>query len=373
MLIGLKGSAKQSTEYKPEFFRLKNVNDQDRLRKLLLDRPAIQIYDTIESQLSELAKINNPHKALNAEELKVFIQTYLNGQSIENIGVWVYYSWSEKLVHLLDEEDYIKIRTNRNLYKITPAELAILRQKRIGIIGLSVGQSIAITIATERICTELRLADFDTIELGNMNRLSNVNVYNLGASKAITTAQKIAELDPYIKVTCWPEGINENNIDAFMGDNAGKLDVLVEECDSLEIKILARIKAKQKRIPVIMDTNDKGMLDIERFDLEPNRPILHGKVDGLEALPAQQLLTTLRTLSIEDKVRYLTQIIGVENVSAEMMASLPEMRKTITGWPQIASAVTLGGAMITDTCRRILLNKFNASGRYFIHFNDLII
>ena len=44
------------------------------------------------------------------------------------------------------------MRTNRNKYKITPEEEALLSKKKIGIIGLSVGKAIATTIAMERVC-----------------------------------------------------------------------------------------------------------------------------------------------------------------------------------------------------------------------------
>jgi len=372
MVLGLKGSAGHYKEYKPVFYRLRKENEQELLKELLSKDPSIQIYDTIKSQLAELLKINNPQNKLSADEINSSIAALEKDGSLEHIGVWVYYPWSRKLVHILDEEDFIKVRTNRNLYKITHGELAVLREKKIGIIGLSVGQSIALTIATERICSEMHLADFDNIELANMNRLSFSNLYNLGAAKVIITAQKIAELDPYLKVTCFAEGITESNIDAFMGDGPDKLDILVEECDGLEVKILSRIKAKEKGIPVVMDTNDKGMLDIERFDLEPDRPILHGRLAELEALGTPELLKKLHILTPEERTRYVTQIIGMENVSEEMMHSLMEIKKTITGWPQLSSAVTLGAAMVTDTCRRIALGKLTTSGRHFVHFTDLL-
>src|SRR5690606_16723589 len=138
------------------------------------------------------------------------------------------YPWSGNLVHLLDEEEFIKVRTNRNIYKITQEETAILKDKKIGIIGLSVGQSVALTLAMERTCGELRLADYDEIELSNMNRI-RVGVQDLGMSKVIIAARQIAELDPYIKVSCFTEGLNTHNIHSFFTDN-GPLDVLVEEC-----------------------------------------------------------------------------------------------------------------------------------------------
>ncbi len=63
--------------------------------------------------------------------------------------------------------------------------------------------------------------------------------------------------------------------DFFTGN--GKLDLLVEESDGFDIKILSRYKARDLKIPVIMEASDRCMVDVERFDLEPNRSILHGQ------------------------------------------------------------------------------------------------
>jgi len=367
MLLGYHASEQYNSHYKPVYYRLAESGRQEKLRELLSQTPSIQIYDTIESQLSELVKINNPQKQLSAEEYKVQIEAHLAGKDPDEYGVWVYYPWSQKLVHLLDEEEFIKVRTSRNLYKIKPEELEVLRRKKLGIIGLSVGQSIAMTIATERICGELVLADFDTVELCNMNRLSNCNVYNLGASKAVITAQKIAELDPYLKVTCFTDGITEDNIDAFLGEGPGRINILIEECDSIDVKIISRIKAREKGIPVVMDTNDRGMLDVERFDLEPERPLFHGNLneEGID-------FTKLKNLTSQEKLPMLDAMVNLSALSDRMKYSLSEMGKSINTWPQLASSVVLGGAMVTDTCRRILLSETNSSGRYYVDFKELI-
>ena len=42
------------------------------------------------------------------------------------------------------------------------------------------------------------------------------------------------------------------------------------------MKLLVREMARERRIPVLMETSDRGVLDVERFDLEPDRPIFHG-------------------------------------------------------------------------------------------------
>lgn len=356
--------------FQPIIFRRKYPKDSEEMDELLAANNAIQLIDTIDMQLAELVKIENPSETFDERKLRTYIDTYVQPLSFFDFGAWVYYPWLKKMVHLLDETEFIKVRTSRNVYKIEPNEIDILNKKKVGIIGLSVGQSIALTMAMERNCGELRLADFDTIELSNMNRI-RVGVQDLGQSKAVIAARQIAELDPYIKVRCFIEGLTTHNMDQFLLDG-GKLDMLVEECDGIDMKIISRLKARAYGIPVIMDTNDKGMLDIERFDLERERPILHGRLKRIEGFTIQEMETQLKELNLEQKIEYLIDIIGFENVSEAMKRSLHYMRKTIIGWPQLASAVTLGGAMVTDVTRRVFLDKFNQSGRYFVDFESLI-
>lgn len=361
----------ENLTYKPVFYRLYDPRDEEAFQELLNAMPNIRRYDTIYSQLNELIRLSNPANKLSAGDIDRLIMDHVKSTGIFKYGTWVFYPWSGNLVHLLDEEEFIKVRTNRNIYKITQEETAILKEKKIGIIGLSVGQSVALTLAMERTCGELRLADYDEIELSNMNRI-RVGVQDLGMSKVIIAARQIAELDPYIKVSCFTEGLNTHNIHSFFTDN-GPLDVLVEECDGLDIKVLSRVIAKELGIPVVMDTNDRGMLDVERFDLEAERPIFHGRTPDLEGLSATEIAQKLHGLSIDQKIVFLAQIIGMENVSKAMKLSLANMNKSIIGWPQLASAVTLGGAMVTDTCRKILLDQFSDSGRFFIDFDELIV
>lgn len=58
---------------------------------------------------------------------------------------------------------------DRNKNLITYAELDRLGQLRIGVVGLGVGHAIAYTLAAQGLCGEMRLADFDDLELSNLN------------------------------------------------------------------------------------------------------------------------------------------------------------------------------------------------------------
>jgi hypothetical protein len=351
--------------HKPDFFRLANKDDKKKFDELV-NNEFIFLHDEIYDQLKELVKSRNPSVVITANDYKPRIEEHLKGTNIDEYGVWVFYPWSRRLVHMLDEEEFIELRTSANKNKITIAERNILATKKVGVIGLSVGQSVSVTLALERGCGELRLADFDTLELNNLNRI-RTGVHNLGLLKAYAVAREIAEIDPYFKVVCFTEGITDDNIDSFFLDG-GKLDAVIDECDGINIKILCRIKAKELNVPVLMEASDRGTLDVERFDLEPDRPIMHG---WLEHLTLD--LNVLRHLKTnEEKIPYILPISGLETLSARMQASMIEMRNTLTTWPQLATAVTLGGALTADTCRRIFLGQFTNSGRYFIDLEGLI-
>ena len=346
----------------PDFFRLSDSSSKLSLHMLLSRNPHISIIDEIDAQVRELIKSRHP-EGLKIENLESKVKSVFGTNSTDEYGVWVYYPWLNKLVHILDEDEFIELRTNRNCNKITVEEQQILSLKKIGIMGLSVGQSIALTLAMERGCGELRLADFDQLELSNLNRI-RTPLYNLGEYKVVATAREIAEIDPFIKVKIYTEGITEENIEEFMLSD-GKLDLFVDECDGLDMKIYAREFAKKNCIPVIMDTSDRGMIDVERYDLTPDMPILHGRLDGVDS-------ETLKGLSNEEKIPIVLRILDFEKLSERAKSSLLEVKKTITTWPQLATSVILGGAVGADVSRRILLDQFRDSGRYYVDIESII-
>ncbi len=358
----LSSNAVDPLEHRAVIFSL--PADQEALQELLKANPQIRVHDRIHAQLRELQKALNPTVKFNENSIEVAIDKFLGGRKVIEFGSWVYYPWRHELVHLLGAHDFAIVRTDRNRNKITREEQAVLATKKVGVIGLSVGQSVSLAMALERSFGEIRLADFDTLDLSNLNRIRS-GTRNLGMNKAVITAREIAELDPYLKVTCFTDGLTRENMDAFFTEG-GTLDMLVEECDSVDIKILARQKAKELRIPVVMDMSDRGCLDVERFDLEPARPLMHGWIDHLDLDAAQ------RPMTAEEKVPYMLPITGVETLSPRMKASVIELGRTIGTWPQLATSVVLGGALAGDAVRRILLGQFSASGRWHVDLEEQI-
>ena len=338
--------------YLPEIFNNNSHNELERLNKLL-NNEYISIVDTYEEQILELLKINNPSTFLIDSTNNIKIDEL---KQEVGLGIWVFYPWKNTIVKTLPEKYFRKIRLNRNQYKITQEEQDLLLTKKIGVCGLSVGHSAALTLALEGIGGELRIADFDELGLSNLNRI-RTGITNLGLPKTIITAREIAEIDPFFKITIFDQGITEENIDSFLNEN-GKLDVLVDECDSLDIKILLREKARENLIPVVMETSERNMLDIELYHLQPNYPILHGLVEGIS-------FKMLKGLNSSEKIPFILKIIEAEKCSERTIKSLFAVGKSLASWPQLASSVTIGGGLVADATRRIILNLVKKSKRYY--------
>lgn len=326
----------------------------------------VRVVDAMERQLLEWARTELPREAFGSDACRALVEEEIRsaGATPRSYGTWCYYPWRRALLRLLPAARFLAVRTNRNRDKVTREEQLGLAGKRIGVVGLSVGHAAALVLAQERLCGELRVADFDSLDLSNLNRL-RTSVLNVGETKARLTAREIAEIDPYVTVRVFPEGVTEDNVERFLLEG-GPLDLIVEECDTLGIKIRVRELARQHGIPVVMDTNDRGLVDVERFDHEPGRPVLHGLLDPhtsrsvTELGPAERLALFYRFFG------------GEERVSAPFRESVRKIGRELVSYPQLSSDVHLGAALVAHVAREVFLGRLNRSGRYAIDLHRLI-
>lgn len=186
----------------------------------------------------------------------------------------------------------------------------------------------------------------------------------IGVPKTVIAARTMLEMNPFLDIRVYPMGVTEENIHDFFG-SGGKLDVLVEECDSLWMKIQLREEARRRAIPVVMDTSDRGLLDVERFDLENHRPLFHNLIGDTSS-------ESIKNVSAAERIGFVLKILGADQLSPHASASLLEIGHTISTWPQLGSAVIAGGAVVTDAVRRILLNSFTDSGRFSVDIETIV-
>lgn len=338
----------------PEFFHLSNSDDAARLSELLEQNPHIKIIDTYDTQLKELFTLNNPALKMNPPELEKQFAAHqaehYQGSDPAIAGNWVYLPWRYVLLHLLADDDFQQVRTGRNRNLITPEEQVKYYNSTIGIAGQSVGNSCTLSIVLTGGGKHLKIADPDTLELTNLNRIRG-SIADLTEPKVYMSARQIYELNPYADITMFTDGITEDNIQEFCEG----LDVMVEEIDNLEMKIRLRQEAQAKKIPIVMatDNGDSGVIDIERHDLDDNIPPFHGRGgdDIAERVVGKKL-----------PLPAIGQIIGGELLGYDLseertVRSLLEIGRSIPTWPQLGSAATLNGAVVSVAVRRILTGQ----------------
>lgn len=328
------------TAYRAQVLDPADARDNAKLDELRAD-PHIEFLDGHDTQLESLRAL----RPAPADEL------------LSEHRRWVYYPWRRAVVAVLGPRGFHALRLDRNRNNITVEEQTTLSALTIGVAGLSVGHVIAHTLAAQGLCGKLRLADFDHLELSNLNRVP-ATVFDLGINKAVVAARRIAEIDPYLPVEVLDSRLNAETLDDFVDG----LDIAVEECDSLDIKALLRVAARDRKIPVLMATSDRGIVDVERFDQQPDRPILHGLLGQLD-------IGLLPGMSSREKIPHVLRHLEAERLSPRTAASLIEIDRSLSTWPQLASDVIIGASAIAEAVRRIGLGEQLTSGRSRIDVN----
>lgn len=351
---------------KPEIFDLLNSADCEKVKNLFTSGMILFVVDDFDEQQKELFAINNPTKVY-AEDFASTYATYFEllrqKRPLIAEGKWVYFPWLSCLVHLLDDDDFQRVRTARNRDLILESEQKKFYNSVVGVGGLSIGNSVTLAIVLQGGARYLRLADFDNLALTNLNRIRG-GVESLGLKKVEMTARQIYALNPYAEVEIFSEGLNSNNIDKFFL-GPPKLDIVIDELDNLAVKYLIRQQARKDRVAVVMgaDNGDNAVIDVERYDLDPNTQFFHGRLGQV----------SFESLSNLDKFgigKTITQHIGPENVTEHMQNSLLEMGKTIVSWPQLGGAALLNGSAVAYCVRRILNKQTIVDNRALISLDE---
>ncbi|MEZ4416821.1 MAG: ThiF family adenylyltransferase [Gemmatimonadota bacterium] len=341
--LDVAASAALWESHAPELLRL-SPGDEARFAQVCA-RHHLQVVDAYERQVLDLAAARFPQpNALGARER--FVAERVDSASVLTAGTWVWYPWSRTVVHLLDEDEYFEVITNRNRDKLTLEEMELLRGKTVGVVGLSVGAEAAVTLAQEHLCGTLRIADFDHLDLSNLNRLQ-AGCEDLGLPKTTVAARRIARIDPYLRVEVFADGVTAGNLDDFMEG----LDLLLDECDGLEMKLVLREAARARGIDVAYAGDERGFLSVEPYGRNTHLPLFHGRI-GRAQRPRQEYASALdfwKDLSV--------WLGGWDGISPRSRQSLLQVGEHLCGYPQLASEIRLAAGEVGHVARRLLLGE----------------
>jgi len=318
-----------------------------------------RIVDEYQAMLDELYRIRHPHLRFAPPDPSAqarFIDEHVAGRPLTECGNWIHFPWSGLLIHYLPAADHHALRTARNRLLITDYEQQALRDFHVGIAGLSVGSHAALTLTMMGGARQLRLADPDRISGSNLNRL-RLDFSHVGTYKCDAVAGLILQTDPYAQLDTYRDGVNADNLADFMQG----LGVLVECMDDLEMKVRARLMARQMGIPVLMatDNGDGVILDVERYDLDPATEPFNGAagpmtIERLHACPPEEL------------PKLATRIAGIDCVHPRMLRSVSLIGVELYSWPQLGTAATMTGVVLAYAIRRLANRLPLPSGRTLI-------
>ena len=348
----------------PRLFNLGNTEDDKEFRALCESGEIRQTVDEYQVQLRELFAIDNPSLALSPDfeaKFETFLSSIDSSAPFNQQGIWAYFPWLFMAVHILPDSEYQRVRTARNRNLITEEEQRKFYSTVIGIAGLSVGNSVALAITLQGGARTIKLADHDRLELSNLNRI-RAGVDSLGIRKVELAARQIYLLNPYAKVLLFPEGLTEDTIGNFFSD----VDIVIDEIDSLPMKFRLREEAKKRKVPLLMaaDNDRSGVIDIERYDLDPQLEFFHGRLNG-------DTQKSLVSLDKQEVGRKIAKLIGIENHTERMFYSLTEMGKSIPSWPQLGGTALLNGSAIAYCALKIANNEPLVRDRVIIDLDPL--
>jgi len=332
---------------KPIILNLKNKKDKQIFRNLINKK--VKIIDLFENQVRELCAIKKIKFSLDKVKM------------LDRNSLWIYYPWRNALMHILDKKNFRLVRLSRNAILIDEKEQKKLPKFRIGAAGLNVGGPVVLGLILQGF-EKFKIADNDVFELANLNRFAaGLNLFDVGVNKTISIARHAYEIDPFINIETFENGLNENNLEEFLVKN--RVDILIEEMDNLKLKIKIREVAKRYRIPVVMATGNgpNVIVDVERFDLSPNLPLLSGflKQEVINKIFSDKEIQTIR-----EKALLARDFMGKEFLIDRLNKAFNLIGKKIIGIPQISEVSFLRAGVLVYVIREILLNKKIKSGRY---------
>lgn len=341
------------------------LDDISRLKKHSKIWKTVDLYRI---QLKELFEITYPN-LINSKDFHKAQEEFIEKKTRNNPqikGNWIYFPWNGNLVHMLNEDEYFELRTNRNKLLITDREQIILKNSIVAFVGLSIGANMAVSLAYSGISKTMKLAEYDILATSNLNRV-RASIHEVGLSKIQVTANKIYEIDPYADLIFYNKGLDSKNINSFLTTEP-KPQLIFEACDDFLMKVKIRLEAKEKGIPVVMLTSlgDSLLVDIERYDINKSLQLFNGQVGNI----TEEILSG--EITEKNKKKYAIMLVGPQNVPDRAMQTINLIGKTLVGRPQINSTVTVGAGIASYLAKEILLKNSTYSGRRKIVFSDVI-
>lgn len=181
----------------------------------------------------------------------------------------------------ISEQEFYEKAFSRNIGILTLEEQQKLKNTRVAIAGLGGVGGIYMLSLTRIGIGKFNVADFDDFSVENVNRQAGADTTSFGHPKVATMERKAKEINPYISVKVFPNGVTEENVDDFLKD----VDIVLDGIDffTVDARLILYRAAREKGIYVIASApvgfgstllvfDPKGMTFEKYFDISTDMP-----------------------------------------------------------------------------------------------------
>jgi molybdopterin-synthase adenylyltransferase len=188
---------------------------------------------------------------------------------------------------------------------------------------------------------EIKICDFDRIELSNLNRHVLYNDRNIGHLKVISAARTLRELNPFINISTSTDQLNAENINNIIR----KPDVIVDCLDNFETRFLLNHYCVAHKIPFIHGAV-RGMVGQVTLLTPPETPCLRcifpevppkeitpilgatpGIIGSIQAMEVLKFLTGIGTLLKNRLLIFDGEEMVFNSITIRRKSSCPECGK----------------------------------------------
>ena len=154
-----------------------------------------------------------------------------------------------KKYNIFSSDEYNKQAFSRNIGLFTPQEQEKLARARIAIPGMGGVGGVHLMTMVRTGIGRFHLSDFDVYEPANVNRQFGARVPDFGRSKMDVMKEQALSVNPFLEIKAFPDGINQNNVDAFLDG----VDVVLDSLDffAFDARRLLFNRAREKGVHVI--------------------------------------------------------------------------------------------------------------------------
>lgn len=145
------------------------------------------------------------------------------------------------------------------------AALARFRSAHICVIGVGgVGSWIVEALARSAV-GNITMIDLDNVAESNINRQIHALSDTLGKAKVTALAERVAQINPFCRVTEIEDFITADNLDQMIG--AGRFDYVVDAIDNVRAKTALIAYCRKKGIKLITIGGAGGQIDPTRIEI----------------------------------------------------------------------------------------------------------